>query len=74
MLRLNLVRQFCFFGKFWKNKTPLFFHNVASLCYFWHKNLVFLENEQQIRGKGNEGESQNPHQTLVIINIAKPML
>ena len=25
-------------------------------------------------GKGNEGESQNPHQTLVIINIAKPML
>ena len=37
-------------------------------------HLVFLENEQQIRGKGNEGESQNPHQTLVIINIAKPML
>ena len=33
----------------------------------------FLENEQQIIGKGNEGESQNPHQTLVTINIAKPM-
>ena len=32
-------------------------------------HLVFLENEQQIRGKGNEGESQNPHQTLVIINL-----
>ena len=36
--------------------------------------LFFLENEQQIRGKGNEEESQNPHQTLIIINIAKPML
>ena len=36
--------------------------------------MFFLENEQQIVGKGNEGESQNPHQTLVITNIAKPML
>ena len=37
-------------------------------------NFVFLENEQQIRGRGNEGESQTPHQTLVIMNIANPML
>ena len=43
------------------------------LCILLHVPC-FLENEQQIIGKGNEGESQNPHQTLVIINIDKPMV
>ena len=62
----------------------LFFQIVASLCYFWHKNLskidhfCFLVNCSSCTlfffGKGNEAESQNPHQTLIIINFAKPML
>ena len=121
----------------------LFFSNVATLCYFWHKNLSKIKINRQLKKtrkvhcddhirryhgtwgsqtttigrkdprilflnqilrkklqtlyllpvnivntkkhktkqkkteksfKWNDAESQNPHQTLVIINIAKPML
>ena len=38
---------------------------VFSKLQFMHALCFF--------GKGNEGESQNPHQTLIIIKIAKPM-